>query len=57
MVMTAWGDRYTAGDAGPPVLLRHHDCGQLTTAEVRCACCGEVLHADAVGIEPGPAHA
>jgi DNA-binding HxlR family transcriptional regulator len=23
MTITAWGDRWTAGDAGPPVLLRH----------------------------------
>jgi DNA-binding HxlR family transcriptional regulator len=55
MAMTAWGDRHTAGDAGPPVLLRHRDCGQLTTAEVRCACCGELLRGDAVDVEPGPA--
>lgn len=55
MAMTAWGDKHTAGDAGPPVLLRHRDCGQLTHAEVRCACCGEPLHGDAVDVEPGPA--
>jgi DNA-binding HxlR family transcriptional regulator len=54
MAMTAWGDRYAAGDAGPPVLLRHRDCGELTTAEVRCACCGGPLHGDAVDVEPGP---
>jgi DNA-binding HxlR family transcriptional regulator len=59
MAMTAWGDRYAAGDAGPPVLLRHRGCGELTTAEVRCACCGEPLRGDAVDVEPGPgaAHA
>jgi DNA-binding HxlR family transcriptional regulator len=55
MAMTAWGDKHTGGDAGPPVLLRHRDCGRLTHAEVRCACCGELLHADAVDVEPGPA--
>jgi hypothetical protein len=26
-----------------------------TSAEVRCAHCGELLHADTVNIEPGPA--
>jgi hypothetical protein len=25
------------------MLLRHARCGELTTAEVRCACCGERL--------------
>jgi DNA-binding HxlR family transcriptional regulator len=54
MAITAWGDRWTAGEAGPPVLLRHRACGQVTTAEVRCACCGEVLDAGAVDVEPGP---
>jgi DNA-binding HxlR family transcriptional regulator len=54
MAMTAWGDRHLAGEAGPPVLLRHRECGQITTAELRCACCGEPLRADAVIQEPGP---
>jgi DNA-binding HxlR family transcriptional regulator len=54
MAMTAWGDRHLADEAGPPVLLRHRDCGRITTAELRCACCGEPLRADAVTQEPGP---
>jgi DNA-binding HxlR family transcriptional regulator len=54
MTMTAWGDRWTAGDAGPPVLLRHRACGQITHAEVRCAGCGEPLSAETVDVEPGP---
>jgi DNA-binding HxlR family transcriptional regulator len=54
LAMVAWGDRWTAADAGPPVLLRHDVCGQLTHAEIRCAICGGPLHADAVTVEPGP---
>jgi DNA-binding HxlR family transcriptional regulator len=54
MAITAWGDRWTAGEAGPPALLRHRTCGQLTHAEVRCARCGELLHAGDVAVEPGP---
>jgi DNA-binding HxlR family transcriptional regulator len=54
MVITAWGDRWTAGDAGPPALIRHRGCGELTHAEVRCAHCGELLHAKDVSFEPGP---
>jgi DNA-binding HxlR family transcriptional regulator len=45
LAITAWGDRWTAGEAGPPVLIRHDACGQLTHAELRCAGCGEPLHA------------
>ncbi|HMJ03884.1 MAG TPA: helix-turn-helix domain-containing protein [Conexibacter sp.] len=52
--MTAWGDRWAAGDAGPPVLLRHRVCGELTHAEIRCARCGEPLRAEDVDVEPGP---
>jgi DNA-binding HxlR family transcriptional regulator len=54
MAITAWGDRWTAGDAGPPALTRHHACGEITHAEIRCAQCGEALRAQDVDIEPGP---
>src|SRR5438105_9745 len=30
MVMVAWGDKWLAGKAGPPVLYRHHACGQIS---------------------------
>jgi DNA-binding HxlR family transcriptional regulator len=54
LAMVAWGDRWVSGDDGPPVLLRHQRCGELTTAEIHCAMCGELLHADDVTVEPGP---
>jgi DNA-binding HxlR family transcriptional regulator len=54
MAMAAWGDRWTAGDAGPPVLRRHRTCGQITQVELRCSVCGEPLHATDVDVEPGP---
>lgn len=54
MAITAWGDRWTAGEAGPPALIRHHGCGELTHAEIRCARCGEPLRAQNVDIEAGP---
>jgi DNA-binding HxlR family transcriptional regulator len=41
LAIAAWGDRWKAGDAGPPVLRRHRGCGELTHAELRCAHCGE----------------
>jgi DNA-binding HxlR family transcriptional regulator len=54
LAMTAWGDRWTAGDAGPPVIVRHTACGRATSAEPHCAVCGEEMHARDVKIEPGP---
>jgi hypothetical protein len=51
--LMAWGDRWTAGDAGPPMRLRH-DCGELATPEVTCSECGEPLTAERVTPEPGP---
>jgi DNA-binding HxlR family transcriptional regulator len=54
MAMAAWGDQWTAGDAGPPVLRRHRVCGQITQVELRCAACGERLDSADVDVEPGP---
>lgn len=54
LAIAAWGDRWTAGDAGPPALFRHRACGQMTHAELRCARCGKPLHARDVDVQPGP---
>ena len=54
MVIARWGDRWTAGTAGPPVLLRHRRCGQLTHVETRCGVCGQPITAGDVDHEPGP---
>ena len=52
--MTAWGDRWTAGDAGPPAIVRHTACGHATHVEPHCAHCGEPHARDRRQIEPGP---
>lgn len=54
MVMAAWGDRWLAGEAGPPVLYRHHACGEVDRVDLRCAGCGEPMHAGDVDVLPGP---
>ncbi len=54
MVMVGWGDRWLAGEAGPPVLYRHHACGQISHVDLRCAHCGESMHAADVEVLPGP---
>ena len=37
MVMVGWGDKWLAGDAGPPVLYRHHACGEIGRVDLRCS--------------------
>jgi DNA-binding HxlR family transcriptional regulator len=54
IVMCGWGDRWLAGDAGPPVLYRHHACGEISSVELRCAHCGEPMHAGDVDMLSGP---
>src|SRR3954469_12125560 len=54
MAMAAWGDRWTAGEAGPPVLRRHRPCGHVMEVELRCSACGDALHSTDVDVEPGP---
>lgn len=54
MVMVGWGDKWLAGEAGPPVLYRHHACGEIARVDLRCSQCGEPMHADDVEALPGP---
>jgi hypothetical protein len=54
MVMVGWGDKWLAGGAGPPVLYRHHACGEISSVDLRCARCGEPMHAGDVDVLPGP---
>ena len=54
MVMAGWGDRWLAGQAGPPILYRHHACGEIAGVDLRCTHCGEPMHAGDVEILLGP---
>jgi DNA-binding HxlR family transcriptional regulator len=54
MVMVAWGDKWLAGPAGPPVLYRHHACGEISHAELTCANCGGAMHPGDIDLLPGP---
>lgn len=38
-----WGDKWTAGAAGPPLELVHDDCGEVTQMVPTCSACGEEL--------------
>jgi DNA-binding HxlR family transcriptional regulator len=54
MVMVRWGDRWLAGQAGPPVLYRHRACGQIGHAELHCSECGQPMRPDGIDVLPGP---
>jgi DNA-binding HxlR family transcriptional regulator len=54
LVMVRWGDRWTAGDAGPPVLYRHHACGRIGHVELRCSECEQPMSATDIDLLPGP---
>jgi hypothetical protein len=54
MVMVGRADKWLAGDAGAPVLYRHHACGRISHVDLRCAHCGAPMHADDVELLPGP---
>ena len=54
MVMVRWGDRWLAGPDGPPVLYRHHACGEIAHVDPRCSHCGEPMHTGDVDLIPGP---
>jgi DNA-binding HxlR family transcriptional regulator len=56
LVVSAWGDRWTAGNDGPPALFRHRSCGKVTHPEVRCSECGERVHATDIEVTPGPGY-
>jgi len=55
VALMEWGDRYAGGADGPPVLLRHRDCGEPVRLQLTCAA-GHVLEsAREVTPVPGPA--
>lgn len=36
------------------MLYRHHACGQISHAELRCSTCGEPMRATGIDALPGP---
>jgi len=54
VALMQWGDRYAVDSAGPPVLLRHRDCGEPVQLRLSCRA-GHVLEsARQVTPVPGP---
>ena len=44
LMLMRWGDRYLAGEDGPPLILEH-SCGHRLEAEVICAACQQPVAA------------
>ncbi|MGW5655284.1 winged helix-turn-helix transcriptional regulator [Streptomyces humi] len=54
--MSAWGDRWLAGERGVPVVFHHEACGHDTAAEVVCAQCHTPLRAGETSMRMGPGY-
>jgi DNA-binding HxlR family transcriptional regulator len=54
LALMDWGDRWCAGEAGPPALVHHHDCGRDTAPVTVCAHCREPLTVENTTQLPGP---
>jgi DNA-binding HxlR family transcriptional regulator len=55
LAMLAWGDRWTAGDDGPPLKLTH-ECGNEPDAVLVCSHCGKKIDARDVHAERAVGH-
>jgi DNA-binding HxlR family transcriptional regulator len=53
VALMKWGDKHAA-PAGPPLLLRHVDCGGEVDDHRICSKCSKPLQPDQVLAEPGP---
>jgi DNA-binding HxlR family transcriptional regulator len=55
VALMRWGDEHLAGPEGPPIVLRHHVCGQIADPRLTCQHCGGEIDAHNVTPESGPA--
>jgi DNA-binding HxlR family transcriptional regulator len=54
VALMQWGDRYTAPQAGPPVILEHRGCGGAVDSHRVCEKCGKPLEVSEARAFPGP---
>jgi DNA-binding HxlR family transcriptional regulator len=54
LALMQWGDRYLAGESGPPTILHHRACGHDTKPLWTCNHCGEPLDPREVEPRRGP---
>jgi DNA-binding HxlR family transcriptional regulator len=53
--LVRWGDRWMAGEAGPPVELIHRGCGHVITPVLACPDCAAPVTARDMRAQAGPA--
>jgi DNA-binding HxlR family transcriptional regulator len=54
--ISGWGDRWLAGEEGPPVTFHHGSCSHDSGAVVVCSACGEPLKAADTSLRLGPGY-
>jgi DNA-binding HxlR family transcriptional regulator len=54
VALMRWGDTHFGNQEGPPIVLRHHACGELADPRMTCRHCGGEIDARNVTPEPGP---
>jgi DNA-binding HxlR family transcriptional regulator len=54
VVLMRWGDEHLPNQEGPPIVLRHHTCGEFVDPRLICTHCGEEITARNVTPEAGP---
>jgi DNA-binding HxlR family transcriptional regulator len=53
VALMRWGDAHLAGPEGAPIVLRHHDCGEIAEPYLACRHCGGEITARNVTPERG----
>src|SRR5215472_2578183 len=53
--LVRWGDRWMAGEAGPPVELIHRACGHVIMPVLACPDCAQPVTARDMRAQAGPA--
>ncbi|OBK18091.1 winged helix-turn-helix transcriptional regulator [Mycobacterium asiaticum] len=54
VVLMHWGDRHLPLPSGPPIVLRHNQCGEIVEPLLVCAHCEQEINARNVTPEAGP---
>jgi DNA-binding HxlR family transcriptional regulator len=54
VALMQWGDRHTAGEAGPPIVNVHATCGHDADPRLHCSHCGEQIAPRELRVRPGP---
>ena len=54
VALMRWGDRFLAGDGGPPTVLVHEPCGHELRQGFFCTSCRQTLEPSAIRSRPGP---